>query len=97
MDEPFVSLDYDRRLSQQDYLLNTWSKTNTTILFISHEIDEAIYLSDRLILLSQQPCTIMASYDITLPRPRTIEMLASEEFFALKVPILQAFREIIGK
>ena len=97
MDEPFVSLDYDRRLSQQDYLLNTWSKTNTTILFISHEIDEAIYLSDRLILLSQRPCTIMASYDITLPRPRTIEMLVSEEFLALKVPILQAFREIIGK
>jgi len=96
MDEPFVSLDYDRRLSQHDYLLNSWHKTNITTLFISHDIDETIYLSDRLILLSKRPAKIVASYDITLPRPRTVGMLASEEFLSLKAPILQAFMETVG-
>lgn len=97
MDEPFVSLDYDRRLTQQDQLLSSWEKTNSTILFISHEIDEAIYLADRLILLSQRPCKIVASYEIKLPRPRTIDMLVSKEFYLLKEPILKTFREIIDK
>lgn len=97
MDEPFVSLDYDRRLSQQKHLLNSWEKTNTTILFVSHEIDEAVYLSDRIVLLSQRPAQVVASYEITLARPRQIEMLETEEFFRLKVPILRNFREIIGR
>lgn len=97
MDEPFVSLDYDRRLSQQEHLLSTWEKTNSTILFISHEIDEAIYLADRLVLLSQRPCKIIKKFEIALPRPRTIDMLVSKEFYQLKEPILKTFREIIGK
>lgn len=97
MDEPFVSLDYDRRLSQQEYLLNSWTKTNTTILFISHEIDEAIYLADRLVMLSQKPARISETFKINLPRPRDVRMLESQKFFELKVPILQSFREIIGR
>jgi len=97
MDEPFVSLDYDRRITQQQSLLKSWEKTNATILFISHELDEAIYLSDRLFLLSQRPAKIVATYEITLPRPRKIEMLGQEEFFKLKVPILRQFMEVIGR
>ncbi len=97
MDEPFVSLDYDRRLAQQEYLLNTWAKTNTTILFISHEIDEAIFLADKFVMLSQRPSKIFKIFDIDLPRPRTLDMLVSEEFFKLKVPILKSFKEIIGR
>ena len=97
MDEPFVSLDYDRRLSQQENLLGTWAKTKSTILFVSHDLDEAIYLADRMILLSHRPAKIHASFDITLARPRTVATLASDEFFKIKAPILQAFREIIGK
>lgn len=97
MDEPFASLDYDRRISQQEHLLNSWEKTKSTILFISHELDEAIFLSDRLVLLSQRPATILDIYEINLPRPRKIEMLEKEEFFKFKVPILKKFRESIGK
>jgi NitT/TauT family transport system ATP-binding protein len=97
MDEPFVSLDYDRRISQQQHLLNSWEKTNSTVLLVSHEIDEAIYLSDRLVLLSQRPAKVLSTYEITLPRPRTIEMLGQEAFFKLKVPILHDFMGIIGR
>jgi NitT/TauT family transport system ATP-binding protein len=97
MDEPFVSLDYDRRISQQEYLLNSCEKTNATVLFVSHEIDEAIYLSDRIILLSQRPAKMFASYKITLPRPRKIEMLGQQAFFELKVPILHDFMRLIDK
>jgi NitT/TauT family transport system ATP-binding protein len=97
MDEPFVSLDYDRRISQQEFFLSSIQKTSTTILFVSHEIDEAIFLSDRLVLLSQRPASIINIFDITLPRPRKIELLGTEEFFKLKAPILKKFMEIIGK
>lgn len=95
MDEPFVSLDYDRRLSQQEHLLNTWARTKSTILLVSHDIDEAIYLADRVVLLSQRPARIAAVFAVGLPRPRTIDTLASEAFFRLKAPILRAFMEII--
>ncbi len=97
MDEPFASLDYDRRVSQQEHLLNSWHKTKSTILFVSHELEEAIFLADRLFLLSQRPASIVAIYDIGLPRPRNIQMFEQEAFFKLKVPILRKFREIIGK
>ncbi len=97
MDEPFVSLDYDRRISQQESLLQSWHKTKTTILFVSHEIDEAIYLADRLVLLSQRPAEIVDVFEIPLLRPRSVEMFQQEEFFNIKIPILRKFMEIIGK
>lgn len=97
MDEPFVALDYDRRLAQQEHLLRSYERTGATVLFVSHEIDEAIYLADRLLLLSQRPARLIESYEIELPRPRTLDMLESEDFFRLKTPILQAFRGVIGK
>lgn len=97
LDEPFASLDYDRRISQQEHLLHSWERTKATVLFVSHELDEAIFLSDRLILLSQRPASIAGIYEINLPRPRTIDMLEQEVFFKSKVPIQKKFREIIGK
>ncbi len=97
MDEPFASLDYDRRITQQENLLKSWEKTKSTILFISHELDEAIFLADKIILLSQRPARIIDIYDIDLPRPRKIEMLEQEDFFKLKVPILKKFREVISR
>ena len=97
MDEPFVSLDYDRRISQQESLLQSWHKTKTTILFVSHEIDEAIYLADRLVLLSQRPAEIVDVFEIPLPRPRSVEMFQQEKFFNIKIPILRKFMKVIGK
>lgn len=96
MDEPFVSLDYDRRLSQQAHLLRTWRKTGTTIMFISHEIDEAIYLADKVVLLSKRPANLRATYNIALPRPRNTGMLTSEIFTSLKAEIIETFQEVIS-
>lgn len=95
MDEPFVSLDYDRRISQQQYLLKSWEKTKTTIVFVSHELDEAIFLADKLILLSKRPVKELFIYDISLQRPREFKLLETEEFFKIKSPILRKFRKII--
>ncbi len=97
MDEPFASLDYEMRISQQEFLLTSWEKTRYTVIFVSHELDEAIFLADRLILLSTRPGEVYASFDINLKRPRKIEMLEEKMFFDLKIPILQKFREIINK
>ena len=96
MDEPFVSLDYERRLAQHKYLLQTLAKTRTTVLFVSHEIDEAIYVADRLVLLSQRPGTVREIYDIPFDRPRQIELLEDRRFYDFKMPILHAFREMVS-
>jgi NitT/TauT family transport system ATP-binding protein len=97
MDEPFASLDYQTRLSMQMVLLDLWKKTQKTILFVSHEIDEAVFLADRLILFSDKPTTILEILKIDLPRPRTHEVIESAEFFALKTKALKIFKEAIGK
>jgi len=97
MDEPFASLDYQTRLSMQTILLDLWRKTRKTILFISHEIDEAIFLADRLVLFSNKPTTILKILGINLPRPRTHEVIESQEFFALKMRALKTFKEAIAE
>jgi len=97
MDEPFGSLDYQTRLSMQMILLDLWKKTKKTILFVSHEIDEAIFLADRLVLFSDKPTTILEILEINLPRPRTHEVIESQEFFALKTKALKIFKRAISR
>ena len=70
MDEPFGSLDALTRLELEDSLLKLWAELKTTILFITHDIEEAIYLSDRIWVLSRRPSAIMQELDIPFPRPR---------------------------
>ena len=70
MDEPFGSLDALTRLELEDVLLRIWAELKTTILFITHDIEEAIYLSDRIWVLSRRPCQITDEIEITFPRPR---------------------------
>jgi NitT/TauT family transport system ATP-binding protein len=70
MDEPFGSLDALTRLELEDTLLRLWGELRTTILFITHDIEEAIYLSDRIGVLSQRPSQIMQNLKIDFPRPR---------------------------
>jgi len=70
MDEPFGSLDALTRLELEDVLLRIWAELKTTILFITHDIEEAIYLSDRIWVLSRRPSQIIDEIDITFPRPR---------------------------
>lgn len=70
MDEPFGSLDSQTRYSMQDFLLKIWQDKKETFLFVTHNVDEAIYLSDRIIALSKRPTEIVKIFDIPFPRPR---------------------------
>jgi NitT/TauT family transport system ATP-binding protein len=70
MDEPFGSLDALTRLELEDTLLKIWQHLGTTILFITHDIEEAIYLSDRIWVLSERPSRILDALQIDFPRPR---------------------------
>lgn len=70
MDEPFGSVDALTRLELEDTLLKLWKELSTTILFVTHDIEEAIYLSDRICLLSRRPSRVLRGMEIGLPRPR---------------------------
>jgi len=93
MDEPFASLDYSTRFSVRDLVQEIWLKTRTTTLFVSHNIEEAIYLSDRLVLLSKKPMRIIKEISIPLPRPRTASILEQEDFFRIHAEALKTFKE----
>jgi NitT/TauT family transport system ATP-binding protein len=95
MDEPFSSLDYQTRLLSQDQLQRIWLETRKTVFFVSHDVDEAIYLADRLILLSQRPATIREVFRIPLPRPRDHTVLEGEAFFAIRSKVLSQYQEVI--
>ena len=88
LDEPFGALDSQTRLRMQQWLLDVWADQARTILFITHDVDEAIFLSDRVHVMSARPGAIRASFDIGLPRPRSFELLTSDAFTDLKREIL---------
>lgn len=96
MDEPFGSLDYTTRYYMRDKLLDLWDKTKATILLVSHDIDEAIYLADRVILLTKQPAKIIEILDANFQRPRNASLLEREEFFVLKAKALHIFKEALN-
>jgi NitT/TauT family transport system ATP-binding protein len=80
MDEPFAALDAQTREMMQAELLDIWSQTKKTVLFITHQINEAIYLSDRVIVMSARPGRIMADMRIDIPRPRTLAVKRADKF-----------------
>ena len=80
MDEPFAALDAQTRELMQAELLRIWSEANKTVLFITHQIDEAIYLSDRVLVMSARPGRILADIAIDLPRPRELEIKRTPRF-----------------
>jgi NitT/TauT family transport system ATP-binding protein len=80
MDEPFAALDAQTRELMQAELLRIWNAAKKTVLFITHQIDEAIFLSDRVIVMSARPGRILADLPITLPRPRKLEVKRTPEF-----------------
>lgn len=91
MDEPFSSLDYSTTRRMELELLNIWKETKKTTLFVSHDIDEAILLADKIIVLSRRPAKIKKIVKIDLPRPRKLEMLSSKKFFEIRNKILRLF------
>jgi NitT/TauT family transport system ATP-binding protein len=89
MDEPFASLDEQTRMVLGDELLRIWSETRKTVLFVTHSLNEAVYLADRVIVLSARPGRIVDDVAVDLPRPRTFAMTADVRFGALKDRIWQ--------
>ena len=89
LDEPFGSLDAITRRKMQDWLLGLFEKLDASILFITHDIDEAIFLSDRIYLLSGRPAVVRKVFDIQMERPRKTGILTSSRFNRLKEEIIK--------
>ncbi|WP_028856362.1 ABC transporter ATP-binding protein [Psychrilyobacter atlanticus] len=92
LDEPFGALDALTRSSMQDWLLEIWKKHNHSILFITHDIEEAIYLSDRVYIMSARPGRFLDELEIKFPRPRKKEVILSQEFLEYKGRILEKLK-----
>lgn len=84
LDEPLGSLDALTRQQMQQWLLNLWEADRRSVLFVTHSIEEAVYLSDRILLLSGKPATIQADLKIPFPRPRNKDLLYHTEFVELR-------------
>ncbi|MFC0266872.1 ABC transporter ATP-binding protein [Kushneria aurantia] len=89
MDEPFGALDSQTRLQMQQLLLEVWDHNNKTVLFVTHDIDEAIFLADRVYVMSGRPGRIHDIIDIGLSRPRDGEVVMASEFIDIKRRILK--------
>ena len=84
MDEPFGALDAQTRAKMQSHLLDIWRNIDLTILFITHDLDEAIYLADRILVLKAHPGEVQALIEVPVPRPRTPGQFSTPEFRATK-------------
>ena len=94
MDEPFSALDVQTRIVMQDELLDLWSSSNASVVFVTHDLEEAVALADRVYVLTAAPATVKAVYDIALPRPRvTAEIRYQPEFVELSRRIWEDLRE----
>lgn len=91
MDEPFGALDAQTRNKMQRELLNIWQETKKTILFVTHSVDEAVYLSDKIVVLTPRPGTVHEIDDIDLPRPRD---RTSVEFAQIRKNILHVIEDL---
>jgi NitT/TauT family transport system ATP-binding protein len=92
MDEPFGALDAQTRVVMQESLLSLWAQVGTTIVFVTHDIDEAIFLADRVLLMSAGPGRILRDLRIDLPRPRTSKIVLDSAYIALKKECLDLIR-----
>jgi len=93
LDEPFGALDAQTRLIMQQILTNMWQRLKTSVLFVTHDIDEAIFLSDRVYCMTARPGSIKAEIPIPLERPRQQAMMMSSEFLALRRGLMSLIRE----
>ena len=93
MDEPFGSLDAQTRMLMQELLLRVWERHHQTVLFITHDIEEALLLADRVCVMTARPGRIKKSIDVNIPRPRAIEITTSPEFNAMRRNVLALIRE----
>jgi NitT/TauT family transport system ATP-binding protein len=92
MDEPFAALDAMTREHMTDELQSMWMQSGKSVLFITHSIPEAVYLADRVVVLSARPGTVVDVIDVPIPRPRTLETLSSPEFTSICNRLRMFFR-----
>lgn len=97
MDEPFGALDALTRTLMQDFLLELWEERRQTVLFITHDIDEAIYLADRVAIMTARPGRIREMVPVPLPRPRNFSVQNTSEFIHLREKITLMVREEASK
>lgn len=95
LDEPFSSLDYQTTLSMLEQLSKIWEETKITTLFVSHEIDEAIFLSQKIILLGNKPTKVEKIIENNLPYPRKLDLLGTPEFAKIKSEVLSIYKPLI--
>ncbi len=93
LDEPFGALDALTRTMMQRWLLDVWQKHKRTVLFITHDVDEAIFLGDRVLVMTARPGKVKLEQVVNLPRPRRADIVTSPEFIALKKTLLEAIEE----
>ncbi len=93
LDEPFGALDAQTRLIMQQILTNMWQRLKISVLFVTHDIDEAIFLSDRIYVMTARPGSIKAEVAVPLPRPRLPAMTLSSEFLGLRRGLMSLIRE----
>ena len=88
LDEPFGALDAQTRLTMQELLLDIWDKYRPTIVFVTHDVEEAVFLASRVLVMSARPGRIREEVVVPIPRPRTFNVLTSEAFVATKKQLL---------
>jgi NitT/TauT family transport system ATP-binding protein len=96
MDEPFGALDAQTRGEMQQLLLRIWDETASTILFVTHDVEEAIYLADRIFIMSAHPGTIVEDLQVPFERPRNLELKQLNEFHELQSYVLGRLRRAPG-
>ncbi len=92
MDEPFGALDAQTRLMMQENLLRIWEDFGTTVMFVTHDVDEAVFLADRVIIMSAAPGRVIDDFRVDIPRPRTTDITTDETYIQLKRRCLERIR-----
>jgi ABC-type nitrate/sulfonate/bicarbonate transport system ATPase subunit len=97
MDEPFGALDHQTRELMQELLLGIWERQRKTVLFVTHDIDEAVFMGSRVVVMSARPGRIKLQREIELPHPRHYSVKTTPAFAALKAELTEAVRaEVIA-
>ena len=97
MDEPFGAVDAQTRIILQEMLLKIWAKVGITIVFVTHDIEEAVLLADRIVVMGVNPGHIKQIFDVPLQRPRSAESTFLDEFRDIKLKVLMSIREETDK
>lgn len=97
LDEPFSALDYEMTLFIRERLQEVQRQENTTTLVVSHDLEDAVFLADRIVLLTRRPTHVAAELSFDMPRPRSAESVADPRFIAVKSRALELFRAQVGR